>query len=204
MKKVFFLLVPLVMFAFDSNVSMGQKFGEYLRQIYQDPEFVSKSTTKCEINNQWDSCYDLYKFFWNLSMVPDDKRKASYYLQKSCEIAPEICTDIGMKFIDGVDIEKNYTVAVRMFEMGCNNNFADSCFKLASFYNDENKDHQKTNYYFKKSCDLKLGIGCFNMGVIYFNGNTIKQNRSEAKKFFGLACDYGYENGCSTYKKLNQ
>jgi len=46
--------------------------------------------------------------------------------------------------------------------------------------------------------------GCLNLGVLYYNGQGIRQNKSKAKELFGKACDGGHQNGCKNYKILNE
>ena len=42
------------------------------------------------------------------------------------------------------------------------------------------------------------------LGKIYSNGDIIRQDKKQAKKYFGMACDNGNEFGCRDYKKLNE
>ena len=58
--------------------------------------------------------------------------------------------------------------------------------------------------YFQKACDLKEGKGCFIIGHHYQNGELVRQNKNTAKEYYGKACDYGYQDGCDAYRKLNE
>ena len=58
--------------------------------------------------------------------------------------------------------------------------------------------------YYQKSCDLKNGMGCDNVGVLYNNGQGVKQNKNTAKWYYGKACDFGYQEGCDNYRELNE
>lgn len=42
------------------------------------------------------------------------------------------------------------------------------------------------------------------IGSIYENGNGVKQNKTTAKEWYGKACDNGYQDGCDSYRKLNE
>ena len=44
----------------------------------------------------------------------------------------------------------------------------------------------------------------FNLGVMYGNGEGVRQDYKKAKEWFGKACDNGFQIGCDEYKKLNQ
>ena len=39
--------------------------------------------------------------------------------------------------------------------------------------------------------------GCHNLGLLYFNGDGVKQDYNKAMEFFGKACDLGHQKGCT-------
>ena len=43
----------------------------------------------------------------------------------------------------------------------------------------------------------------YNLGVMYYEGEGVRQNIATAKEFFGKACDNGFQQGCDNYRKLN-
>lgn len=48
----------------------------------------------------------------------------------------------------------------------------------------------------------KVGDSCFETGKTYEDGIGVRYDLQKAKEFFGLACDYGNQDGCSKYKAL--
>ena len=44
----------------------------------------------------------------------------------------------------------------------------------------------------------------YNLGIMYDNGEGVRQDKKRAKEWFGKACDNGFQIGCDEYKKLNQ
>ena len=44
----------------------------------------------------------------------------------------------------------------------------------------------------------------FNLGVMYAKGQGVRQDKGQAKEWFGKACDNGYQDGCENYGKLNR
>ena len=44
---------------------------------------------------------------------------------------------------------------------------------------------------------------CYNLGILYYNGLGVRQNKSLAKEYFGKVCDLGEQKGCDAYKMLN-
>lgn len=43
-----------------------------------------------------------------------------------------------------------------------------------------------------------------NLGVMYANGQGVRQDYKIAKEWFGKACDNGSQQGCDSYRKLNE
>ena len=44
----------------------------------------------------------------------------------------------------------------------------------------------------------------FNLGVSYYQEEGVRQDKGQAKEWFGKACDNGYQKGCEVYGKLNR
>ena len=66
------------------------------------------------------------------------------------------------------------------------------------------QSYSKAADYYRKACDLGYGVGCYNLGISYYNGEGVKQSYSEAKKFYGKACDMKDDLGCDKYAILNK
>lgn len=58
------------------------------------------------------------------------------------------------------------------------------------------KDFTQAKKYFEKACDLKENSGCFNLGVLYYQGQGVEKNLKKAASFYTKACDLNYSNGC--------
>jgi len=69
-------------------------------------------------------------------------------------------------------------------------------------YNNGNK--QKAINLFGKACDGGFIDGCYNLGIMYDNGDGVRQDKRKAKELFGKACDGGDMGGCKGYKILNE
>ena len=54
----------------------------------------------------------------------------------------------------------------------------------------------------KKACVGEYANGCHNLGVLYMNGNGVKQDYIEAAKLFEKACDDGYSQSCNNLGNL--
>ena len=49
---------------------------------------------------------------------------------------------------------------------------------------------------FKKACDEGASSGCYNLGLLYYNGTEIEQEYFKAAEAFSKACDDGHEKAC--------
>jgi conserved domain protein len=53
-------------------------------------------------------------------------------------------------------------------------------------------------------CDKKDDQSCFLLGYAYLSGQCVRYSTKEAKRLFGLACDYGFQGGCTEYKRMSK
>jgi len=47
-------------------------------------------------------------------------------------------------------------------------------------------------------------VAQFNLGWMYHEGQGLRQDFVQAKEWFGKACDSGKQDGCDSYRKLNE
>lgn len=64
-------------------------------------------------------------------------------------------------------------------------------------------DYKKAFDFYKKSCDGRNAFGCFNLGLIYDNGQGVKKDKYRAKQFYGKACMLKDKLSCKNYEELN-
>ena len=57
-------------------------------------------------------------------------------------------------------------------------------------------DYHKAAELLKKACDSGAALGCYNLGVLYDNGQGVKQNYHKAAELYQKACDGGDAGGC--------
>ena len=70
----------------------------------------------------------------------------------------------------------------------CNKNDGKSCAILGDIYNAIQD--------YKKACDLGHAGGCNNLGVLYKNGQGVRQDYAKASELFQKACNLGHARGC--------
>lgn len=114
-----------------------------------------------------------------------------------------------------------------ILKSGCENNNAQDCYDLSktnSLFNDFDEETEARHKAcrlgnadgcydigkYQKACDLKLGKGCYKVAMakksfyydqlMYTNANEKAKLEEGFISLFKLACDYGYEQGCTEYK----
>ena len=63
-----------------------------------------------------------------------------------------------------------------------------------AFYN--NKEYDKAVELYKKACDGGKMSGCYNLGVMYTNGNGVEKDLGKAAQLYKKACNGGEMLGC--------
>ena len=64
------------------------------------------------------------------------------------------------------------------------------------------QDYGEAYYFYSEACIMRDAWGCYNIGVLYYNGEGVKQDYKKAMEYFGIACDLGKQKGCDAYKKM--
>ena len=63
---------------------------------------------------------------------------------------------------------------------------------LAASFQDELKEAKQGN-----------PVAQFRLGLLYKDGEGVRQDYAEAKEWFGKSCDNGFQMGCEQYRELN-
>ncbi|MEW8441343.1 MAG: tetratricopeptide repeat protein [Candidatus Thiodiazotropha taylori] len=66
------------------------------------------------------------------------------------------------------------------------------------------QDYVVSTKWYRKAAELGHSSSQFILGKSYLEGHGVRQNKSEAKKWFGLNCDNGDQRGCDEYRTLNE
>ena len=57
-------------------------------------------------------------------------------------------------------------------------------------------DYQKAAELYQKACDGESARGCYNLGILYEDGQGVKQNYQKAAQLYKKACDGESAGGC--------
>ena len=78
--------------------------------------------------------------------------------------------------------------------LGINYKYGDFPFK---------QDYFKAASLFRKACDGGEALACWSLAWLYQYGKGVRQNKTEALKYYGKACDLKDQYGCDLYAELN-
>lgn len=76
-------------------------------------------------------------------------------------------------------------------------------FDLAYEYYQQG-NHAKAFEWFTKAAHQGDAAAQSNLGVMYDEGQGVRQNIATAKIYYGQACDHGLQKGCDNYRLLHQ
>ena len=60
----------------------------------------------------------------------------------------------------------------------------------------EKGDYQKAAQLYQKACDGGDAGGCYNLGVLYADGQGVNQDYQKAAQLYQKTCDSGNAEGC--------
>ena len=66
------------------------------------------------------------------------------------------------------------------------------------------QDYGKAFEWYLKAANQGDVDAQLNIGLMYYKGEGVLQNEDNAKEYFGKACDNGEQEGCDSYRILNQ
>ncbi len=57
-------------------------------------------------------------------------------------------------------------------------------------------NYSKAKQYYEKACELNIKEACNGLGLLYFDGDGVKQDRTQAVSYFKKACELEYGEAC--------
>jgi len=150
----------------------------------------------------------------NIYVIEQDYSKAQLYAQKACNSG----MGEGCQILGAIYQEKNdYQNASKYYRLACQNQGYGGCV-LAGMFAYENGNYQDainlyyngcengsnfsggnfTNQHMQQSKDAYfniIGIGCYNLALMYQKGEGAPKDISKARNYFSKSCALGYIQG---------
>lgn len=143
-------------------------------------EYLSKSCTE---NNNMKACVEL-----------------SEYLSKSCKKDNmNACFELGMLNLT-INNKENQQIGAEILSALCKNNHADSCRMIANLFVVAGKEEEAFIMY-QRVCMLDKEF-CNFLAHYYENGLVVRQNVTQAIKYYQESCNAGNNSGCESLQKL--
>lgn len=143
-------------------------------------------------------------------IVRKDLKKAEYWSQRyfktfrnSCNA--QQCRGLGAMYRLGNTVEKNYSIAINLYQKSCDMKNYQGCADLGQMYysgDGVKRDHNKSAILFKKACDGKDWSACIKLGTMYKDGEGVAQDINKTYALYDAACDSGLKDACRLLLKL--
>lgn len=178
--------------------------------------FLSRNIDSCKKNNPT-ACLWLYgvgrayagKDISAFELSPDIF-KASEVFKTSCELGyGASCLELSEMFFYGKGVKTDKTKAkelrdegIKLLAKSCNFENGRACTRLANETLDTNP--KKAFELYTKGCELGISFACVQVGKMYEKGIGTTKNINKTRDFYGQACDFQDQEGCSNYNRLSQ
>lgn len=206
-KKEYKTAIKLLQNACDKNMAVGC---HNLALMYLNGSGVGVNLEKSALFFQKacdkkiaQSCQNLGLLYEKGLGVEQNYFKAVKMYKKSCDDKNLAgCENLAYMYENGLGVRQNLQKANEIYTKMCNKGNSNSCYRLYEFHNTKNKNLAFD--FLDKACLTGKSDACREIGVLYTEGVFIKQNFTEAKEYFGKACDLEDMKGCESYKLLNE
>ena len=115
----------------------------------------------------------------------------------------EACFQLGVQYNIGEFVQLDEGEALKYYEPACNDgNVILACINAGAMYlngTSATTQNMKTAFdYLTKSCpeNVENGIGCANLGLMYYHGRATTVNYEKAAELFKKSCDLDISLGC--------
>lgn len=125
----------------------------------------------------------------------------------SCNDGDEnACRELGVKYLHGNGVTKNYGKALDYFSIGCmRGKIKDICNEYANMYHHGQgvpKDDATAHKYYALACAASNPRGCRNKAWGYETGSGVVKDKVRAAKIYQHACEIGAIRACRYYGLL--
>ena len=161
------------------------------------------------------SCSDMAFFYlYGKGAFEKDSSKGAEYAKKGCDYGfAKACADFGLITGKGIaNIKKDLHKAGEYMLASCEGGYALGCVYYGGALMlqsgttiEESKDKKllaEILKYMQKACSGMSPEGCFGLGREYELGILNNKDKIKAEKYYRMACEMRYRNGCEYLDKL--
>ncbi|QKF91640.1 tetratricopeptide repeat protein [Campylobacter sp. CCUG 57310] len=157
--------------------------------------FASQDYAKLERKCDKNDAKACLKLALNLEMNEINEERILTLLKKSCALDnAQGCSYAGVVY--SLKSTPDHAKASFYMHKACDMNLGDGCWNLGYLYSyglGVKKDENRAFELYKRSCELRYGVGCEALALAY------KDKKDEANyfKYLNLACQNGHVDSCS-------
>lgn len=175
-----------------------------LSYLYKNGEGCEKSIFKayywleeCADNDFKDAYYILGKSYLDGNFIEENYKKAFFYLSKGCEINDEKSLELlAEMYYYGMYVNKDNKKAIELYNRSIEEGNTETYYMIGLIYEEENDIKNALINYYKGHANEC--IRCTKrLGVLYYDGKLVKENKEKAIEFFKICAKYG--NAYSLY-----
>ncbi len=158
------------------------------KNMYKSFELYAKS---CELGDGW-SCGMAGDMLKSGEGTAKNLALSTQYYKKGCSLNSGLsCNDLGNSYLHGRGIIKDINQALVEFKKAIS--LGNDAYNNLGFAYESLGDENRAESNYKKGCDLKNKIGCYNLANLYDKN----ENFSFSYPYYVLACNYGEPDGCN-------
>lgn len=169
-----------------------------------------KYSNGCEMAHIMGQEYLQDKNYIRKYRVKNNFFKAKETFEENCKNGYGIsCIYLSGMFFNGKGVKTDKAKAkelrdegIRLLAKSCNFENGSDCTYLANETLETNP--KKAFELYTKGCELGISFACVQVGKMYEKGIGTTKNMGKAKDFYGKACDFQDQEGCSNYNRLSQ
>lgn len=130
-----------------------------------------------------------------------DPRGGATYLKKACDFGLLLgCTKLGVLHELGSGVARDVPRAIALYTEACEGGESGGCYNAARLHLNgaagHEKDPAKALPYLEKACALRLGMGCYELGLFHYFGKGGTKDFARAMPAFDIACQEDHAESC--------
>lgn len=128
------------------------------------------------------------------------------YLKKAADLEyPDALHDMGINYLDGNIVEKDFNIALGYFQQAANKGCLKAWETMGTIYYMRqygHVDYSKAASYWKQGVEAGSVECQYNYGYLLKKGKGVKKNKEESIKWFKIAAQNGSENAKEELRKM--
>jgi TPR repeat protein len=146
------------------------------------------------------SCNGLGGLYMNGQGVNRDFREAVRLFRRSCELSyADGCSNLAHCYQHGEGVAKDVEVSARLYNQACQAGYAQACVHLGELLEESGRRSQlaRSTELYLHACEAKVAVGCAYYADMLRDGKGIRADPDRAHKYYGYACELGYDPACA-------